>query len=94
MCVCVRECKVSPTKSSFFAERCRCFNGSLYHQIVQLNSDLERVKLEQQKLDHELDFVHSQQRELGDLLTPLEAALEAMPAISYQQHADLEREHT
>lgn len=63
-------------------------------KIVQLNNDLERVKLEQQKLDHELDFVHSQQRELGDLLAPLEAALEAMPAISYQQHADLEREHT
>lgn len=63
-------------------------------KIVQLNADLERVKLEQQKLDHELDFVHSQQRELADLLTPLEAALHAMPAISYQQHADLEREHT
>ena len=86
--------KFPPPRASFFAERCRCFNGSLFHQIVQLNSDLERVKLEQQKLDHELDFVHSQQRELGDLLTPLEAALEAMPAISYQQHADLEREHT
>lgn len=63
-------------------------------QIVQLNTDLERVKLEQQKLEHELDFVQSQQRELGDLLSPLESALEAMPAISYQQHADLEREHT
>nr|KAG5689216.1 hypothetical protein BaRGS_014872 [Batillaria attramentaria] len=63
-------------------------------KIVQLNSDLERVKLDQQKLDHELDFVHSQQRELNDLLKPLEEALEAMPAISYQQHADLEREHT
>ncbi|KAK7099218.1 nuclear pore glycoprotein p62-like [Littorina saxatilis] len=63
-------------------------------KTVQLNSDLERVKLEQQKLDHELDFVHSQQRELAEMLTPLDAALEAMPAISYQQHADLEREHT
>ena len=104
VCVCVCVCanvKFPPPRASFFfplffvvAEKCRCFNSSLYHQIVQLNSDLERVKLEQQKLDHELDFVHSQQRELGDLLTPLEAALEAMPAISYQQHADLEREHT
>lgn len=63
-------------------------------KIVQLNTDLERVKLEQQKLEHELDFVQSQQRELGDLLSPIESALEAMPAISYQQHADLEREHT
>ena len=93
VCVCA-SVKFPPPRGVFFAERWRCFNGSLYHQIVQLNSDLERVKLEQQKLDHELDFVHSQQRELGDLLTPLEAALEAMPAISYQQHADLEREHT
>ena len=70
------------------------YMSCVFYQIVSLNSELERVKLEQQRLDHELDFVHSQQRELSDLLTPLETALEAMPPLSYQQHADLEREHT
>ena len=63
-------------------------------QIVHLNTDLERLNLEQQRLDHELDFVSGQQRELSDILTPLESALESMPDISYQQHADLEREST
>ncbi|XP_059151902.1 nuclear pore glycoprotein p62-like isoform X2 [Physella acuta] len=63
-------------------------------KIIQLNKDVEKVKLDQQKLDHELDFVHSQQKELEDILVPLEKALDSMPAISYQQHADVEREHT
>jgi len=63
-------------------------------KIVQLNKDVEKVKLDQQKLDHELDFIHSQQKELEDILTPLEKALDSLPPISYQQHADIEREHT
>lgn len=63
-------------------------------KIIGLNKDVEKVKLDQQKLDHELDFVHSQQRELEDLLSPLEKALDSLPPISYQQHADVEREHT
>ncbi|XP_055900683.1 nuclear pore glycoprotein p62-like isoform X1 [Biomphalaria glabrata] len=63
-------------------------------KIVQLNQDVEKVKLDQQKLDHELDFVQSQQKELEDILVPLEKALDSLPPISYQQHADIEREHT
>ncbi|BFZ15863.1 hypothetical protein BsWGS_18902 [Bradybaena similaris] len=63
-------------------------------KIVQLNKDVEKVKLDQQKLDHELDFIHSQQRELEDILSPLERALDSLPPITYQQHADIEREHT
>ncbi|XP_041365872.1 nuclear pore glycoprotein p62-like isoform X1 [Gigantopelta aegis] len=63
-------------------------------KIIQLNKEVERVKMDQQKLDHELDFIHSQQRELKDLLSPLEKELDQLPSISYQQHADLEREHT
>ncbi|KAH9499978.1 Nuclear pore glycoprotein p62 [Bulinus truncatus] len=63
-------------------------------KIVQLNKDVEKVKLDQQKLDHELDFVQSQQKELEDILVPLEKALDSMPPINYQQHADIEREHT
>ena len=63
-------------------------------QIVQLNADVEQVKLDQQKLDQELDFVLSQQKELDELLVPLEKALAELAPVSYQQHADVEREHT
>ncbi|XP_078324202.1 uncharacterized protein LOC111127431 isoform X1 [Crassostrea virginica] len=63
-------------------------------KITTLNCDMERVKVDQQKLDHELDFIHSQQRELEDLLAPLEKALELQPNISIQQHSASERENT
>ena len=66
----------------------------LFSQITQLNTDVERVKIDQQRLDHELDFILAQQRELEELLVPLEKAVEQLPPISYQQHADLERENT
>jgi len=52
------------------------------------------VKLDQQHLDYELDFILAQQRELEDLLAPLEESVAQLPPIHYQQHADLEREHT
>lgn len=55
---------------------------------------MERVKVEQQKLDHELDFIKSQQRELDEMLVPLEKSVEEQQNISFQQHADLERENT
>lgn len=41
-------------------------------QIVSLNNNVEKVKLEQQQLDHELDFIVAQQRELEECLLPLE----------------------
>ncbi|KAK3103752.1 hypothetical protein FSP39_021635, partial [Pinctada imbricata] len=63
-------------------------------KITSLNNDMERVKIDQQKLDHELDFIKSQQRELEDLLVPLERAVDQQPNISFQQHTDLERENT
>ena len=63
-------------------------------QIAELNSDVDRVKLDQQRLEGELDFIQAQQRELEEMLVPLEQSVEQMPPISFQQHADLEREHT
>lgn len=63
-------------------------------QIASLNSEVERVKLDQQRLDGELDFINAQQRELEEMLQPLEEAVEQMPPISAQQHADVEREQT
>ena len=56
--------------------------------------NVERVKLDQQRLDQELDFILSQQKELDELIVPLEEAVEKLPPLHYQQHADLEREHT
>lgn len=50
--------------------------------------------MDQQRLEQELDFILSQQMEQEEMLAPLEAAVEQLPMVSYQQHADLEREHT
>jgi nuclear pore complex protein Nup62 len=55
---------------------------------------VERVKIDQGRLGQELDFILAQQKELEELLGPLESSVEQLPPISYQQHADLEREHT
>jgi len=46
-------------------------------------------------LDQELDFILGQQRELEDMLVPVEQTVSEMSTVStYQQHADIEREHT
>jgi nuclear pore complex protein Nup62 len=63
-------------------------------KITQLHGDVERVKIDQDRLDQELDFILAQQRELEDMLTPLEQAMDQLPPMTYQQHADIEREHT
>lgn len=63
------------------------------NNITQLNGSVEHVKLDQERLDTELNFVATQQRELDELLTPLERAVEAAGG-GTQQHADMEREHT
>ncbi|PNF19859.1 Nuclear pore glycoprotein p62 [Cryptotermes secundus] len=56
-------------------------------KIVGLNNAVERVKLEQQQLDNELDFILAQQRELEECLAPLEKELDSNGV------ADPEREH-
>lgn len=57
-------------------------------KIEGLNRAVEAVKMEQQRLDNELEFICSQQRELEDCLVPLEKEL-AGNAVT-----DPEREHT
>ncbi|XP_046425088.1 nuclear pore glycoprotein p62 [Neodiprion virginianus] len=57
-------------------------------KIVTLNQEVERVKLEQEQLEHELDYVVGQQRELQDCLVPLEKELATVSA------SDPEREYT
>lgn len=58
-------------------------------KIVALNESVAAVKLDQQRLEHELDFVASQQTELEEALAPLEASL-----ASGGQTVDSERERT
>lgn len=56
-------------------------------KIIELSSEVERVKQDQQQLDHELDFVVAQQRELEELIKPLEKELENIPT------TDPDRQH-
>ncbi|KAG8040998.1 hypothetical protein G9C98_001986 [Cotesia typhae] len=57
-------------------------------KIVTLNQQVEKVKLEQQQLEHELDYVVGQQKELQDCLVPLEKELANISV------SDPEREYT
>ncbi|XP_043830673.1 nuclear pore glycoprotein p62 isoform X2 [Dromiciops gliroides] len=63
-------------------------------KITSLHREVEKVKLDQKRLDQELDFILSQQKELEDLLTPLEEAVKEQSGTIYLQHADEEREKT
>jgi len=57
-------------------------------KIVSLNESVAAVRLDQQRLDHELDFVAAQQAELEEALKPLEASLSNCGPV------DTERERT
>lgn len=64
-------------------------------KIIELNGTLDKVKAEQSALEHELDFIASQQGELDEMLKPLEEAVRSQGASSmYEHHADVERENT
>ncbi|EFN77218.1 nuclear pore glycoprotein p62 [Harpegnathos saltator] len=57
-------------------------------KIVILNQEVERVKFEQQQLEHELDYVIGQQKELQECLVPLEKELASLSV------SDPDREYT
>uniref|UniRef100_A0A4W4EYJ4 Nuclear pore glycoprotein p62 n=1 Tax=Electrophorus electricus TaxID=8005 RepID=A0A4W4EYJ4_ELEEL len=63
-------------------------------KITALHKDMEKVKLDQRRLDQELDFILSQQKELEDLLVPLEESVKEQSGTIYMQNADEERERT
>ncbi|KAM8788289.1 nuclear pore glycoprotein p62 [Rhynchonycteris naso] len=63
-------------------------------KITALHREVEKVKLDQKRLDQELDFILSQQKELEDLLSPLEESVKEQSGTIYLQHADEEREKT
>ena len=44
-------------------------------KIISLHENVAAVRLDQQRLEHELDFVAAQQSELEEILKPLEASL-------------------
>ncbi|VEN39468.1 unnamed protein product [Callosobruchus maculatus] len=48
-------------------------------KILELNSGIGRVKQQQRQLDQELDFILAQQKELEELLAPLEKELVEQP---------------
>uniref|UniRef100_A0A8C8YLQ8 Nucleoporin NSP1-like C-terminal domain-containing protein n=1 Tax=Prolemur simus TaxID=1328070 RepID=A0A8C8YLQ8_PROSS len=63
-------------------------------KITILHKEVEKVKLDQKRLEVELDFILSQQKELEDLLTPLEESMKDQSRLVYLQHADVEPEKT
>ncbi|XP_015207276.2 nucleoporin 62 like isoform X2 [Lepisosteus oculatus] len=63
-------------------------------KITSLHREVEKVKLDQRRLDQELDFILSQQKELEDLLSPLEESVKEQSGTIYMQNADEERERT
>ncbi|XP_037096344.1 nucleoporin 62 like isoform X3 [Syngnathus acus] len=63
-------------------------------KITSLHKEMEKVKLDQKRLNQELDFILSQQKELEDLLCPLEESVKEPSGTIYMQNADEERERT
>ncbi|XP_051938760.1 nucleoporin 62 like [Hippocampus zosterae] len=63
-------------------------------KITSLHKEMEKVKLDQRRLNQELDFILSQQKELEDLLCPLEESVKEQSGTIYMQNADEERERT
>uniref|UniRef100_A0A3Q3VN25 Nuclear pore glycoprotein p62 n=1 Tax=Mola mola TaxID=94237 RepID=A0A3Q3VN25_MOLML len=63
-------------------------------KITALHKEMEKVKLDQRRLNQELDFILSQQKELEDLLCPLEESVKEQTGTIYMQNADEERERT
>uniref|UniRef100_A0A8C5TVD1 Nuclear pore glycoprotein p62 n=1 Tax=Malurus cyaneus samueli TaxID=2593467 RepID=A0A8C5TVD1_9PASS len=52
-------------------------------KITSLHREVEKVKVDQKRLDQELDFILSQQKELEDLLTPLEESVKEQSGTIY-----------
>jgi len=63
-------------------------------RITDLNGEVERVKADQGRLNHDLDFIASQQTELEDMLLPLEEKIKAAGVTLNNQYSDNEREKT
>lgn len=62
--------------------------------ITDLNNEVEKVKADQQRLNHDLDFIDSQQQELEAMLQPLEEKIKTSNMAINNQYSDNEREKT
>jgi len=63
-------------------------------QVLDLNNEVEKVRADQQRLNHDLDFISSQQQELEDMLQPLEEKIKSAGVSLNNQYSDNEREKT
>ncbi|XP_058906276.2 nucleoporin-62 C-terminal-like protein isoform X2 [Kogia breviceps] len=63
-------------------------------KIIALHGEVQKVKLDQKRLEQELYFILSQQKELEDLMTPLEETVKDQSGSVYPQHTDEELERT
>lgn len=63
-------------------------------EITILHGEMEKVKNDQKRLEQELDFILSQQKELENLLLPLEASLKDQNESDNLQFVDQETEKT
>lgn len=61
-------------------------------KIISLYCEVEKVKLDQKRLDQEFDFILFQQKELEDLLSLLEELVKEQSGIIYLQYVDEECE--
>ncbi|XP_008987978.3 nucleoporin-62 C-terminal-like protein [Callithrix jacchus] len=66
-------------------------NGEM---ISILHGEVNKGKLDQKRLEQELDFILSQQQELEFLLTYLKESMSDQSGLHYLQHADEERVET
>lgn len=55
------------------------------NKIIALSESVEKVKIEQQALEHELEFISAQHTELDECITPLQTELSKI------QHLDVEK---
>ncbi|XP_049728435.1 nucleoporin-62 C-terminal-like protein isoform X1 [Elephas maximus indicus] len=63
-------------------------------KIITLHGEVEKVILNQERLEQELDFILFEQKELEDLLIPLEESVKDQRGSVYLQRADEEHERT
>lgn len=63
-------------------------------KITELHEYMKKVKSDQDRMDREVDFVVAQQKELEEMLGPLEQEALALEPTSIQHHTDFERQTT
>ncbi|XP_014650839.1 PREDICTED: nucleoporin-62 C-terminal-like protein [Ceratotherium simum simum] len=63
-------------------------------KFITLHGEVEKAKLDQQRLERELDFILSEQKELEDFLTPLEESVKDHSGSVFLPYEEEERKRT